>query len=84
MISYRVVMASPRSGPRGRTTVDDLGFPIADDPSAFARAFVAVRSDLVLAKMSREPSDDKDDLGLVVESDPADFACAFDVTWGRV
>jgi hypothetical protein len=67
--------------------VDDLGLPVADDPDAFARAFVAVtrqRDRRPVAHASSASAKDKDELGFPMESDPADLARVLDVIWGRV
>jgi hypothetical protein len=77
-------MASSRA--RQRIKVDDLGFPLEGDPSAFAQAFAATahQRDLPVARCAdRLPTEEVDDFGLPAESDPADFACAFRVLYGR-
>jgi hypothetical protein len=66
--------------------VDDLGLPVADDPDAFARAFVAVtrqRDQRPVAHASPVSAKDNGEFGFPKESDPADLARVFDITWGR-
>ena len=67
--------------------MDDLGLSVADDPSAFARAFIAVtrrRDQPPIPHSVPAFAELGDELGFPMESDPADFARGFNVTWGRV
>jgi hypothetical protein len=77
-------MASSRA--RQQIKVDDLGFPLEGDATAFALAFAAIahQRDLPRARSAdRLPTEEIDDFGLPTESDPADFACAFRVLYGH-
>jgi hypothetical protein len=77
-------MASSRA--RQQIKVDDLGFPLEGDPSAFAQAFAAIahHRDLPMPRYpNRLPTEELDDFGLPTESDPADFARAFRALYRR-